>query len=600
MPMLISLLLQLLRAFALKAPYFLLIASRTACGVALLVGAFVAPMAYAQQVPQPVILDAQAKRIQIDASSEYWIDDSGIATVAEVDARQRGLGVFKPRGGAERQNLDGKALWIRFDAQITAPNSHWFLELAQSSADDVSLHWRNAAHQWTSLRAGDVVPRAQWPVLDRFPMFQLSQERVSSSAYYLRIAHARVPFSAPLYIYRDTALVAQREIDHFFLGAYFGLVTLVSLVCLALARAMHDKSFFHYALYIGLIGIAQACFTGIAAQYIWPHATTWADLSNFFFPYLAVATCLWFVRSVIQPSGYSPTLDVFTLLLIAAQIIVTFVDLAFPSVIGFQTNNAITITVVLTIYTIVWHAWRRGDATARWLALGSLPVVLGIVPALLRNVGLVNTGFWTQYGSLAGSAIEMPILLYGLVLRSVLRSESRARAAGLPTQDPLTGLSNMRDLLRQIHGAMTRASRYRQQYSLVLIELTNHAWFTKEHGREIADRALVIVATRLQLIARDVDTAGRIDENHFILLLEGPCKPSYAAKVAAQIVASAHRPSNLLPVGASLKLRVTCALMPDPQALELGDDANAQLGWLVHSSESLEADPRKLVRTLNF
>jgi GGDEF domain-containing protein len=116
----------------------------------------------------------------------------------------------------------------------------------------------------------------------------------------------------------------------------------------------------------------------------------------------------------------------------------------------------------------------------------------------------------------------------------------------------------------------------------------------------MADRALVIVARRLQTIARDVDTAGRIDENHFVLLIEGPCKPSYAAKIAAQIAASAHRPSDLLPVGASVKLRVTCALMPDPQATHLGDDASAQLGWLVHSSESLQADPRKLVRTLNF
>jgi two-component system, sensor histidine kinase LadS len=591
---------QLFRAFHSKAPYFHLSIAKIGCVVALLLAAHLQPVAYAQQVLQPIILDAYAKRLNIDAASEYWVDESGAATVVEVDARQRSLGVFKPRAGAERQNLTGKALWIRFDAQVTAPNSHWFLELAQSSADDVSLHWRDASNQWVSLRAGDVVPRAQWPVLDRFPMFQLGQERLASSVYYLRVAHARVPFSAPLHIYRDSELVAQREVDHFFLGAYFGLIILVSLVCLALARAMRDKSFLHYVLYVGLIGIAHACFTGIAAQYLWPQATTWSDTSNFFFTSLAAAACLWFVRSVIKPNLYSPTLDVFALLLIAAQVVVTFVDAVFPSAVGFQTNTVIIITVALTVLTIVWHAWRRGDATARWLALGSLPVVLGVVPALLRNVGLVNTGFWTQYGSLIGSAVEMPVLLYGLVLRSALRGEGRARAAGLPTQDPLTGLSNMRDLLRHIHGAMTRASRYGQQYSLVLIELTNHAWFTKEHGREMADRALVILATRLQLITRDVDNAGRIDEKHFVLLIEGPCKPSYVAKVAAQIVASAHRPSDLLPVGASIKLRVTCALMPDPKALELGDDANAQLGWLVHSSESLEVDPRKLVRTLNF
>jgi two-component system, sensor histidine kinase LadS len=171
--MLIILFFQLLRASRLKALYFSLISAKSVCAVALLLVAYVQPLAYAQQVPAPIILDAQTKRINIDATSEYWVDDSGTASVVEVDARQRGAAIFKPRAGAERQNLNGKALWIRFDARIAAPNSHWFLELAQSSADDVSLHWRDANSQWVALRAGDVVPRAQWPVLDRFPMFQL-------------------------------------------------------------------------------------------------------------------------------------------------------------------------------------------------------------------------------------------------------------------------------------------------------------------------------------------------------------------------------------------------------------------------------------------
>jgi GGDEF domain-containing protein len=116
----------------------------------------------------------------------------------------------------------------------------------------------------------------------------------------------------------------------------------------------------------------------------------------------------------------------------------------------------------------------------------------------------------------------------------------------------------------------------------------------------VSDRALVLLGTRLQLIARDVDTTGRIDDNHFVLLVEGPCKASRAAKVAAQIAACAYRPTDLLPVGATLKLQVTCALMPDPEALALGDDAHAQLGWLLASSESLDTHSQKTLRTLNF
>jgi two-component system, sensor histidine kinase LadS len=568
------------------------------------------------QVPQPVFeptpaanskpllrqleLGQQVKRADIDTDSEYWVDDSSAATVVEVEARQAAGTLFTPRSAAQLHRLNGKALWIRFEANITDSRARWFLEIQQSTPDDVTLYWRDATNQWVKLRAGDVVARNKWPVLDRYPVFQLSHERLAPTVYYVRVIQHRSPFSAPLHIYRDTELVAQRQIEHFFLGTYFGLVALICMVCVVMSLTMRDKIFANYVVYSLAIGLAQASVTGIAAQHLWPGAARWADLSPLFLSSVAAAAGLWFVRSVVKPRIFLPRLDAFSVLLIATELVVACINLMHPSGLGFWLSNILIYAVAIVVCTVVWNAWRRGDTTMRWIALGFLPVALGALPPLMHNTGLMATNFFTQYGVTLGSALEMPLLLYGLVLRSATRREGRARAAGLPTQDALTGLSNTRDLLRQIHGAMTRAARYKQQYGLILIELTNYQWFVKEHGREVSDRALVLLGTRLQLIARDVDTTGRIDDNHFVLLVEGPCKASRAAKVAAQIAACAYRPTDLLPVGATLKLQVTCALMPDPEALALGDDAHAQLGWLLASSESLDTHSQKTLRTLNF
>jgi two-component system, sensor histidine kinase LadS len=577
------------------------------------------PSAAVPQVPQPVFgqknaaqqqpvsqlpqieLGPQVKRLKLDATSEYWVDDTGQASVMEVEARQAAGGkLFAPRTATQSHSLQGKALWIRFEANITDSRARWFLDVMHASTDEVTLYWRDNTNQWVKLRSGDAVSRKQWPVLDRYPLFQLNHERLAPTMYYLRVAHSRAPFSAPLHIYRDTELVAQRQIEHLFLGSYFGLVTLICLVCGAMALALRDSSFVNYAMYVLAVGLSQASFTGVAAMYLWPDSARWSGLSTPFLASIAAAMGLWFVRTVIKPLVHIQRLDLIIVALITAEVSVAFIDLIFPSQIGFWLSNSIMLAITLVVYFVVWSGWTRGDGAMPLLALGFLPVVLGVMPPLMHNAGLMTTNFFTQYGVCIGSALEMPLLLYGLVLRSATRREGRARAAGLPTKDALTGLSNTRDLLRQIHGSMTRAARYKQQYGLVLVELTNYAWFVKEHGREVSDRALVLLGTRLQLIARDVDTTARIDDNHFILLIEGPCKPSHAAKVAAQIAACAYRPTDLLPVGASLKLQVTCALMPDLEALELGDDANAQLGWLVHSSEALDSEPRKSIRTLNF
>jgi two-component system, sensor histidine kinase LadS len=567
-----------------------------------------------QQLPQPItgpaaqvtrqlstiVLGNQDKHREIDALSEYWIDESGEATIEQVIAGQGGSSIFSPRQYAERHSIHAKALWIRFNTQIIDVRSAWFLELSLSTADDVTLYWRDGSGQWVKLNSGDTVARAQWPVIDRYPLFKLSQDTPGSTEYYMRVAHQRTPFSAPLHIYRDTELIAQRQIEHFFLGGYFGLLLFVSLMCIGLSMVMRDKAFLQYLVYICAIGASQATYTGLAAQYLWPHATTWANSANFFLPGLGLVVGMWFVRTVTTPRVYLPFVDLMALLLMAVQAINCLLELVYPTLWGFYALTATSLGMALIVYTIAWFGWTRSDVGVRWVAVGFFPVVLGLMPLILRNMGLVGTNFLTQYGVTLGSAIEMPLLLYGLVLRASTRRESRARTAGLPTRDALTGLSNMRDLLTQIHGAMIRAKRYQQPYGLILVEMQNYHWFDKEHGREISDRALVLLGTRLQLVARDVDTAGRIDETHFVLLIEGPCKPGYAAKVAARIAASAHQPTDLLPVGSSIKLRITCAIMPDPQALELGDDANAQLGWLVACSESLPDEPRKSIRTLNF
>jgi two-component system, sensor histidine kinase LadS len=249
---------------------------------------------------------------------------------------------------------------------------------------------------------------------------------------------------------------------------------------------------------------------------------------------------------------------------------------------------------------VIFATWQRGDATTRLIALGFLPVGLGAIPLLLRNLALIPNSSLTHYSLLIASALEMPVLLYALIERSSIRRDSLMRAAGLPTHDALTGLFNMRTLLEHMHGVMTRSSRYKHAYGLILVELNNADWFTKEHGQEMADRALVLLAVRIQKFAREVDTVCRIDKNHFVLLLEGPCTARQMAQTTARISASALQPNEVLPVGASLKLKITSALLPTPESLEAGDHAHAQLGWLIAAAERLPADQRKTVVSIGF
>ena len=555
----------------------------------------------------PIVLDHSLQSIAIDTHSAFWIDESGKLEAAELTEghtkKSSSAPEFIARSSAQMHRIAGsQALWIRFEALNQDLETRWFVGIDVSSVQDVRLFWQSSGGEWMQLRSGDMLPRSQWPVLGRTPVFPLALPGgiATPVTYYLRIQNDRVPFSAPLHIYRDTALMAQRQTEYLFLGAYAGLTLLIALMSLAMAVTMKDKSFTSYTVYLLALCAFQMNFLGLSGQYIYPDAGHWAYAANFVWPPLAAAAALWFVRSVIQPAQFSNVLDKLAGFLAVALLGLALLGGLVPTHEVFQAINLLSLVGMIAVYGVIAWAWSRGGSGVRWIALGFLPVVLGALPATLRNTGLISSSFLTQYGITVGALLEMPMLMYALLVRSTDRRVARARAAGLPSQDALTGLSNTRHLLGQMQGAATRAMRFRKPYALFLIELVNHGWFAKEHGVEIGERALVVLGTRLQRIARDVDTAARLEGAQFALLAEGPCDAAFAAKLTAALAASAHRPSRLLPVGAVLKLRITCALMPDPTALEHGDDANAQLAWLLQHAEQAQRDERKLVHTVNF
>src|SRR5690606_347592 len=178
-----------------------------------------------------------------------------------------------------------------------------------------------------------------------------------------------------------------------------------------------------------------------------------------------------------------------------------------------------------------------------------------------RNFHLLPAGFISQYGMVVAAALEAPILLYGLMQRSSLQHEAQARARALELTEPLTGLTNRHNCILRLHDNLVRAQRYRHQSALLVINLDNHDWFQSTHGREVADRALVLTGSLLRSIARDVDTAARIDDQTFALVMDGPVQGPQPVAAATAILAGGLRPSTQLPVGATLRYKIVVALL---------------------------------------
>lgn len=558
------------------------------------------PAAFAVSQPPPLALDGSQSTLSLAGRSTYWVDETGRQTVDQVEQQTEVAFQLREQGHRLRLN-PGAALWVRFDARVSDTSAHWELELTHSGTDRVSLFHRQADGGWRAQHAGDHIAVRNWAYPDRYPVFALDTRADQVVSYWVRIEHARVPFSGELLVHNHNALRELRIHQQFLLGAYFGMAALLIATAIANALVFRDTSFAAYAVYVTLLGLALAASLGVGGQFLWSAWPRWNSLAEFVLLPLTAVAGLLFVRHVVQPRRIGRGLDRLALSLAGVFLLLTAWDVVRPTTTSLQAVTAAGALTMVLVYAMLWAAWRTGDRWVRWIALGILPVLMAGTLPVLRNFGLVSSGFLSQYGMVMAAAIEAPLLIYGLLQRSSMQHEAQTRARALALTEPLTGLTNRHNFMLRLHDSLVRAQRYQHHSALLLIDLDTHGWFADTHGREVADRALVLTGSLLRSVARDVDTAGRVDDTLLALLMEGPVKEAQVVAAATSIVAGGLRPSSQLPVGATLKFKVVLALLPDEaSASELESNARAHLDWMRSGLDSLRQDGRRTILKLNF
>jgi two-component system, sensor histidine kinase LadS len=513
-------------------------------------------MASAQISPTAtLVLTDQKGIVSLTPLLQTYLDASGKLDIEQV-ADSPDI-VFKPLNPAQKQQIGNGALWLRFDVQSAGSAPHWRVVLPLATVDQATLYHRLASGQWVSQRGGDGVAQSQSALMGRYPVFALAEVSGQSVPYYLKIQHTRVPYSVWPHIVSEAEFIATSQTQHSLLGVYFGLVGLMVLLAVVCAVVYRDWGFGSYAVYAAMVTASLSAVTGMTALYVFPETPQWNNSNAMLVHCFAAGAGQWFVRTVMSPRRFSRWLDGAMLLLSVGMPVIGIVNALNLNDINFAIYNIALLLCLLATLVTVGIAMFEGDRNARWLALGFLPIVVTTLSPLLRNFGVSATDFSSEYGRMLGSLVELPILFYGLFRRVTLRRQPGARATGLRSTDPLTGVHSAAMLLSKLKQVLNTTERYRQPFALMLIHVTNLAALQKKHSRETADRALVMAAARIRHVAGATDTVARVGDTEFALLMEGPVSLDTANDVATKLLAAGLRATIELPEGEPLKFNIT-------------------------------------------
>ncbi len=85
--------------------------------------------------------------------------------------------------------------------------------------------------------------------------------------------------------------------------------------------------------------------------------------------------------------------------------------------------------------------------------------------------------------------------------------------------DPLTGLNHKDYISLKLEEEFKKARRYGNPMSILLVDVEDYEEMARTHGKPVAHEVLLEVAGIFLCESRDVDSAGRVGEARFLLLL---------------------------------------------------------------------------------
>jgi GGDEF domain-containing protein len=540
---------------------------------ACLAGLLVAHAAvFAQEAPSPQAGEALAALAQeglrdgraVVGEGQVLVDRSGAWSFDEVRRRFE-AGEGRPaRPEQIMPTGEGGALWYRLALPAVQAPTPLMLTVPHAAMDSVDLYspapQADGSGQWQLERSGDLIPVAAWPVRNLTPAFELLLLPGESQPSYLRVVN-NYPISVHWMLSEPDSFHDKDKRWHLLLGVYIGLVLLVALMSGIHALSWRDSIHLFFAAYVLVVALGQLALTGVGGELFWPGTAWWNDRAPVALTLAAAAMLHLFLRQLAVDRDV-PWLSrsLLALALMGAAIALTFVVVGRGRVFAMATPYYLG-SMATYLAVAGWYAWRR-PRVGVWVLAAMVCVTAGSIFPLLRTQGLMALSGATQYGAQVGAALEIPLLLLALYLRSRERRDNQARVGALTRIDPLTGVGNHRVLLQRLDSLLVRQQRDPGAGAVLRIRLSNAIDIRQDYGMETAQSAVVQAGACITAIAQEGDSVARHRDGDFVLILQGHLTRDQLTDMGQRLIARGLAESPTLPPHTVLQLKLVVAEAP--------------------------------------
>jgi len=201
-------------------------------------------------------------------------------------------------------------------------------------------------------------------------------------------------------------------------------------------------------------------------------------------------------------------------LIVAEVVIISFLNYAVVSHFPIEFSRYISLDVLFCLPVIEAAHLTSIRANRRYDS--KTPILVGIALALIWSATEVAIS-WPYFPMIlfALNTFTRSVIftVIGRVLIKLWREREYAR------KDMLTGLANRVELLDRLEIEQGHSERSGRPYSVLFIDIDYFKALNDDHGHQVGDDALKMLASILKNSSRKVDVAARLGGDEFVLLL---------------------------------------------------------------------------------
>ncbi len=480
-----------------------------------------------------IVLDSLHDEYPIGRYLWLYEDKSATLTIDSVVSSNHASKFFASQEESPNFGYTSSVYWARFSVVSQNPNvPYWYLEFAYPMFDCIELYMPTSTGTFALKRAGDALAFSEREIAYRNYVFSLPN-CIDTMTYFLRL-QTQSSMSIPLKIWTPASFKDKTIAEVFVLGLYYGIFLVMVLYNAFLAISLRDKSYAFYVFYVLGFGVFQLTWNGLAYQFLWPDAVWWNNLAPAFFIAFAGFWVANFSRSFLNLKRFLPAIDKLLIALTLFCVVAMGLSMLLPYMHAIRLVYAVPLTLLPIVIPAAVFCLRKGFRPAGYFLMAWTLFLVTSVFAVLRNLGLVPTNFFTIYGTQIGSALEVILLSLGLADRiNSLRIEKEKAEAE----------AKLREMADRF--VIESSIREAEIERLKNVELAN-ALIQVEQQKNIAQKANEFKTELLGIAAHDLKNPLQSIMGFAELIREKASSDSDISQMAAAISASSKRMSKLI------------------------------------------------------